>query len=153
MFIQTKKAKERNEECSTIITSIPKDNININNIELNILYNIAGYIIFSIMKCNRICGQCIDSVGSKQFDPNQKYTELVQLRCFWKNTLFFVNDSTFTYFNDMEIVIRQYISHIKNNNCNFLDFYTYKMKDISCTTIKNCHKLQETIMKRFIIHI
>lgn len=37
------------------IKLIPKNNIHIDDIELNILYNIAGYIISSIVKCNKIC--------------------------------------------------------------------------------------------------
>lgn len=84
--LNTNKAKTV-EECTAIVLH-PKDNIHIDNIELNLLYNIAGYIISSIIKCTRVCLECLDSVGSKQYDPNQKYSKLVQLRCFRKNTLF-----------------------------------------------------------------
>lgn len=148
-----KKASETKavEQC-TAITLSPKDNIHIDNIELNILYNIAGYIIVSIIKCNKTCAKCLDSVGSKQYDPYQKYTKFVQLRCFRKNALFFVNHETFEYFYNMEIVIRQYIFYFKNITCNFLSFYMDKMKDIVCHRIQCCHQLPKTIMKRFILY-
>lgn len=148
--LNTHKAKTV-EECTAIVLH-PKDNIYIDNIELNLLYNIAGYIISSIIKCTRVCLECLDSVGSKQYDPNQKYSKLVQLRCFRKNTLFFVNNETFTYFYNMEVIIRQYHSHFKNTQCNFLAFYLDKMKDIRCYTIKHCHNLPSKIMKRFIVY-
>lgn len=130
----------------------PKDNIHIDNIELNILYNIAGYIISSIVKYNRVCSECLDSVGSKRYDPNQKYSTLVQLRCFRRNTLFFVNNETFQYFYDMEIIIRQYLSYCNNSECNFFVVYMDKMKDINCSTIKRCHNLPLKIIKRFILY-
>lgn len=136
----------------TVITINPKENIHIDNVELNILYNIAGYLISSIMKCNKICVQCLDSVGSKQFNPSQAYSRFVQLRCFRKTSLFFVNNETFQYVYDMEIIIRQYISHFQSCTCNFLLFYMDKMKNVTCHTIKRCHNLPKTIMKRFILY-
>lgn len=137
------------EKCTvqnnTEIVMDPK-NIYIDNIELNILYNIAGYIISSIAKCTKVCSECLDSVGSRQYNPNLKYSKLVQLRCFRKNTLLFVNNETFTYFYNMEIIIRQY-----HTQCD-LAFYLEKMKIIYRKTIKHCHNLPFKIMKRFITY-
>jgi hypothetical protein len=127
------------------------NNIQLDNIELNLLYNIAGYIITSISKCTRICSECINSAGSKRYDPKQQYPKLVQLRSFRKNTLFFVNNETFTYFYNMEIIIRQYLPHAKQNLCNFVTFYMDKMK-ILTYPIKSCHNLPYKIMKRFIVY-
>lgn len=119
---------------------------------MNILYNIAGYIITSTAKCTKICSDCLDSAGSKQYYPNKKYTKFVILRCFRTNTLFFVNDETFNYFLEMETIIRTYLSYLKNTNYNFFNFYFDKMKNINCDAIKDCHNLQLKIMKRFILY-
>lgn len=153
-FLNTLKKVKTVDECTKYTETVlhPKEKIHIDNIELNILYNIAGYLISSIAKCTRTCLECLDSVGSKQYDPNQKYSKLVQLRCFRKNTLFFVNNETFTYFYSMEVIIRQYISQFKNTQCNFLAFYMDKMKNITCNTIKRCHNFPSKIMKRFIVY-
>lgn len=147
-----KKIKPVEEHTEIVLPPKTLHNIYIDNIELNLLYNIAGYIISSITKCTKVCLECLNSVGSKQYDPNTKYSKLVQLRCFRRNTLFFVNNETFNYFYNMEVIIRQYLSYLKNIPCNFLAFYMNKMKIISCKTIKNCHNLPTKIMKRFILY-
>lgn len=82
--------KKESVETEQTITLTPKNNIIINDIELNILYNTAGYIITSIIKCNKICVHCLQSVGSYRYDPQQKYSMFVYLRRFRKNTLFFL---------------------------------------------------------------
>ncbi|XP_025155233.1 uncharacterized protein LOC109504180 isoform X1 [Harpegnathos saltator] len=61
-------------------------NISLDNIELNVLFNIAGYIISSIAICTNICSKCLLSVGSKTYNPIQKYNKFVQLRCFRAKT-------------------------------------------------------------------
>lgn len=116
-FLNTPK-KEKVE--NNVVVPEPNNNVQLDNIELNLLYNIAGYIIASIIKRTRICSECLNSAGSKCYDANQKYAKLVQLRCFHQNTLFFVNNETFTYFYNMKIIIRQYLSHLKKILCAIL---------------------------------
>jgi len=58
----------------------------------------------------------------------------------FENT-FFVNNETFQYFYEMELIIRLYILHCKNTLGNFLNFYLNKMKNITWITIQNCHNL------------
>ncbi|XP_025162546.1 uncharacterized protein LOC112590405 [Harpegnathos saltator] len=122
-----------------------------NNIELNVLYNVAGYIVHSIAKGkSAICTTCLNSAGSTKYNANVKYANFVHLKCYRNNTLFFVTQDVFEYFMDMEFIIRQYLSHVSNSKCNLIIFFMEKMKHISCVSLKNCHKLNVKIMKRFI---
>lgn len=120
-FLKQEKRKTI-ESNTTIEDNVPdsNNNIHLDNIELNLLYNIAGYIITSINKCSKICSECLNSAGSKHYDANQKYSKFVHLRCFRQNTLFFVNNETFIYFYNMEIIIRLYLSHVKKILCAIL---------------------------------
>lgn len=64
--------------------------------------------------------------------------------------LFFVNDSTFQYFLDMYIIINRYLPYIKNVNCDILQFFVEKLKNVECKSLKNCHDLANKIKIRFI---
>lgn len=74
----------------------------------------------------------------------------MHLKCFSNNTLFFVTADVFKYFVDMEVVIRQYLPHFNSVKCNLISFFIEKMKNISCSSLNNCHQLSLKIMKRFI---
>lgn len=74
-FLEYLKSKKDNvsnasNESSTIIDQIPPFDNNIikvyNNIEMNCLYNIAGYCLASIKKTCITCSICVQSVGSKK---------------------------------------------------------------------------------------
>ncbi|XP_025159275.1 uncharacterized protein LOC112589592 [Harpegnathos saltator] len=94
-----------------------------NNIELNVLYNVAGYIVHSIAKGkSAICTTCLNSAGSTKYNANVKYANFVHLKCYRNNTLFFVTQDVFEYFMDMEFIIRQYLSHVSNSKCNLIIF-------------------------------
>lgn len=67
--------------------NIPLLNLD-DDIELTILYYIAGYLLCSISKTNTVCNQCLSSAGSTNV-LDYKYAKLVQLRCYKENTLFF----------------------------------------------------------------
>lgn len=58
------------------------------NIENNVLYNIAGYILSRVSKSNISCESCLNSAGSPTYKSTSKFVQFVQLRCFRKNTLF-----------------------------------------------------------------
>lgn len=117
---------------------------------MNSLYNLCGYVISRMSKINKVCDYCLNSAGSKVYNSNIKYSKFVYLRCFRRKTLFFVNDETFNYFYQMEIIIRKYTPYFKNINCNLIKFFTRKMVDIRCDTLHNCHNLFNKIMKYFI---
>lgn len=127
-------------------------NVKINNIELNILYNIAGYIINSISENQAVCKTCIDSAGSKTLLPKITYSKFVQLKCYCKHSLFFVNKKTFLFFLEMEKIIRIYLPILKNLKLNLKEFLTYKMSDLTSSHLYTCHNLSSKIKARFIIY-
>jgi len=92
---EEKQTNKRNIDINNNGTSnskIPPFNkhlITLSNLELNSLYNIAGYLIHSITKTCRLCNKCLKSVGSKT-PILYSFTKLVQLKCFTDNCLFFV---------------------------------------------------------------
>lgn len=144
---------EKVEQFPTISVDSIANNIYFNNIELNVLYNVAGYIVHSIAKGkSAICTTCLNSAGSTKYNANVKYANFVHLKCYRNNTLFFVTQNVFEYFMDMEFIIRQYLSHVSNSKCNLITFFMEKMQHISCVSLKNCHKLNVKIMKRFIAY-
>jgi len=72
------------------------------------------------------------------------------MRCYKPLTLFFVNNKTFDYFYKIEIIIRRYLSFLRGVNCDLVQFFTQKMSNIKCDTLKNCHDLSYKIMIYFI---
>lgn len=127
-------------------------NVEINNIELNILYNIAGYIINNIAENQAVCKTCIDSAGSKTLLPKVTYSKFVQLKCYCKHSLFSVNEETFLFFLKMEKIIKIYLPILKNLKLNLREFFTYKMSDLTCSHLYTCHDLSSKIKARFIIY-
>lgn len=124
--------------------------IHLNNLEMNSLYSVSGYILSRICNTNTICTKCLDSAGSKTFNPTIKFSTLVQLRCYKKNALFFVNNETFNYFHEMEVIFRQYIPYLKHVKYDLLTFFLHKMAHLYCNNLINCHNISNIIMKRFI---
>lgn len=53
------------------------------NIEMNVLYNIADYIIHSLQKTSKLCKKCICSVHNTE-KKIFCYSRLVRIRCFKK---------------------------------------------------------------------
>ncbi|KYN22226.1 hypothetical protein ALC57_05381 [Trachymyrmex cornetzi] len=122
----------------------------LDNVQLNSLYHVCSYIISSINKNQKLCDSCLDSAGSKTYNSKVQYSRLVSLKRYREKTLFFVNEYTFKYFLDMYIIINRYLPHIKNMNCDILQFFIIKLKDIECNSIKSCHDLANKIKIRFI---
>lgn len=84
-----------------------------------------------------MCNKCIDSTSL----PNFKYSKLVQLRCYRKNTLFFVNEKIFLFFIEMEKVIRLYLPKIENLNINVNNYFNEKIKNMTYSNLKHCSNL------------
>lgn len=85
-FLSKPKAK-KNLKIPLIPDFSTKD-INLGDIEINVLYYIAGYILSRISKYNIVCKLCLNSAGSLTYDPISKCTKFVQLKCFRRNMLF-----------------------------------------------------------------
>lgn len=123
----------------------------LSTIELNSLYNIAGYIINSISKTCKICNKCLKSVGSKTALP-YSFTKFVQLKCYTKNSLFFVNVETFKIFIKFEHLFRYYSKYFnKMQNVSQKLFLISKCNEIKANHIFDCHSLHEKIITRFIV--
>jgi len=153
-FLKNSTKNNRRNNISSKIPVIPdyvdKIQINMNNVSLNILYSLAGYIIHTISKLSTVCKSCIDSAGSKTYDSTVKYSKLVRLRRFKSRTLLFVNIATFNFFYEMEIILRKYLPYITDKQYNLIKFFMEKMATIRCDALKTCCNLFKKIMKRYI---
>jgi hypothetical protein len=138
-----------NADCNDSFLPIQSNiTISFNNIELNVLYNIAGYIIANIKKNMTYCDNCILSIGSKEVQ-NCEYNNLVLLRCYKKETLFFVRPHIFDFFVKMETIFRSSFSLIKNNK-NLKQYFYSQFSKIDCD-ILNCHNLKHKIICKYIV--
>lgn len=123
---------------------------NLTIIELNSLYNIAGYIVRSIMKICKTCNSCIKSVTSNT--PLQySFTKFVHFKCFKKGSLLFVNIATFKVFIMLEKMFRHYSKYFDANQIDWKNFLISKFSLVPAEHIMNCHHLFLHIIKRFVV--
>lgn len=126
------------------------DKITVNNTQLNILHLVAGYLIRSITRTEKCCKQCVLCTGNLKFQP-AFYNRLTSIRCFGKDTLFFVNERTLKFFLQMEKV---FVGTMKNltsfHKFNLRDYFIKKFMEIPYI-LPNCHQLKQKIAKRFAI--
>jgi len=124
----------------------------LNYMESNILYSVAGYIVTSIKKNTTLCKYCIQSLGSTHRNLSQ-HAKLTRLRNYKNNTLFFVNNKTFEIFKKLEYVFRQYQKSMCNNNRGFKNFLVDKFYNILYKShILSCHNLHIKIANRYAIY-
>ena len=98
-------------------------------VETYVLYNISGYILSRIAKYNVHCTICLDSAGLKTECPRTEYAKFVKKRCYKDDTLFFVNEETFKFFQQMEIDFRRYISYLEAHySLTQIDFVLFSRK-------------------------
>lgn len=123
---------EQNDSTNKYQTlNIPHINIVLKNIELNGFYYIAGYIRGNISKNKRTCYDCLKFTGSKT-PKICHFSKLIRIKKkSIKDTLFFVNDTTFNYFLSMEKIFRAYYKticslHKKLNVKQFLYYCTFE---------------------------
>lgn len=117
--------------------------ITFTTIELNCLHFIIGYIISNIKKNQKTCSKCIDCTSSQK--PNMyyyaKFTRLKRISD--KETLFFVNVSTFTFFLSMEQIFRLYYKQLCiNPNLNVHKYFVVEFEKINYN-ILDCHNLKK----------
>lgn len=147
-------ADSNNNNNLTNIDTIPpykKDSIKkLTTVDLNSLYNIAGYILRSITKMCKTCINCIKSVQSKT-SLQYSFTKFVQFKCYNKNSLFFVNIKTFKVFILLEKMFRHYSKYFDTKNINWKNYLIFKFSRVPSDHIKNCHELFLKIIKRFVI--
>lgn len=149
---QQRKVTKTILEVPEIPDYIEKKIITLDNVEKHAFYCVCGYIISKISKNYKVCEECIHSAGSKKYDSSYKYCKFLRMRCYKEETLFFVNNDTFNYFYEMEIIIRRYLLFLRSLgiDCDLLHFFLGKMNHIKHESLKNCHNLDDKIMKYFI---
>lgn len=122
----------------------------LDNIELNRLYYIAGYIVSNINKNETICYDCLKCTGSTM--PRiYHYSKLVRLKKRnTKDNLFFVNTKTFTFFLSMEKIYRSYYKTISSSHkgLNVKQFFTSRFEEIPYS-VPDCHNLKKKIINRY----
>lgn len=124
---------------------------NLSTLDLNSLYNIAGYIIKSIKKICATCKNCIQTVQSETRQP-YTFTKFVHLRCYAQNALFFTNIKTFEIFITLEKMFRYYSKYFKHmQNIDLKTFLIYQFSTIKANHILNCHQLYNKIIRRFAV--
>lgn len=124
--------------------------------EFYALYHIAGYIMYKISENNVCCKFCIASAGSKTYYPH-KYAKLTELKRYNDNkeTLFFVNDETYDFFFEMDIVLKRYLPYFQTElagkQYDLMSFFYEKLNAIECS-LKKCkgHEIRSRVIKRFI---
>lgn len=125
-------------------------NIQLSHVDLNILHNIAGYIITSIVNSQRLCKLCSKCVSNFQAKLTY-YNKLRTLKNFKQDTLFFVNKRTFHFFIEMEKIFRSYDKSVFESDINLRELFINKFKKITYTLPK-CHKLKNKIDLSVIIN-
>jgi len=157
-YLSTKKLKRR-ESIMQDNTSNRNEILDYNNynyirmttLDLNALYNIAGYILRSIMKTCTICNNCLKSVATKSV-LKYSFSKFVQFKSYTTNSLYYINIKTFQIFLKLEQIFQYYSKDFNNmKNTNLKLFLIKKCKNIKAEHILSCHNLLLKIIKRFIV--
>lgn len=132
-----------------VVPEIPVTTTNLSYLESNSLYNIAGYLITSIVKQKqKVCKNCFTKLGGFRSNLN-KYSRLTSLKCYKTKSLFFINEKTFDFFLKMECIFRTYfpvVYNIKNFDLN--QFFIKKFEKIFFH-VPDCHCMKLRIIRRF----
>ena len=125
------------------------DDIVLSKIQVNILHYVAGYLIRSISRIQKVCKQCILCTGD--FKQNLYfYNKLSYLRCYGDNTLFFVNFRTLKFFIQMEKIFIGTMKNIKSLNNINLHYFMNKFLEIPYF-LPECHNLKRKIACRYAV--
>ena len=109
------------DESSLVEPVIAQECINLNKTEENVLYYIAGYIIQSIQKNQKVCDVCVNSTKSST-NMYKSYNILTHLKANKKKRYFFVNMETFEFFLQMERIFRMYYKNVTSQKINVKNF-------------------------------
>jgi len=101
-------AEHKSKFCNKSNTDLPyvpaaQEVEELNYMESNILYSVAGYIVTSIKKNTTLCKHRIQSLGSTHRNLSQ-HVKLTRLRSYKNNTSFFVSNETLEVFKKLEYI-------------------------------------------------
>ncbi|KAG8179675.1 hypothetical protein JTE90_017814 [Oedothorax gibbosus] len=118
--------------------------------EKNSLYNIAGYIVYSLDKNCKVCSNCLSSLASKT-RIDEEYTKLVELREFKPDHLFYVKERVFEVFMELELLFRSYESSLpKLIECrHFLIDKFQENRLVQDLHLPQCHEIKKKMLSRF----
>jgi len=118
--------------CQNEILTFNKNLISyLSNLELNSLYNLAGYIIRSVTKTCKTYNKCIQSV-KLPIPLRYSFTEFVRLKCYTTHSLCFVNVQTFNMFIKLEQMFRYYCKFFNDfQNVNWTSFLTAEFAKVN----------------------
>lgn len=124
--------------------------VHLNKFQLNVLNQVAGYLMISISRTEKCCKKYFLCCGNLKA-TSTFYNRLTQLRCWGKKTLFFVNYRTFKFFMQMEIIFQEKIKNLQSfSRFNLRDYFIEKFLQIPYI-LPNCHELKKKIAKRFAV--
>ena len=102
MIHNLKKNKQSNETNAIKIPDVPYEldilihGITLSNVEINILHNIAGYLIKSIIKNEKCCKQCVSSTGSLK-RTFTTYSKFSYYKSYGNDMLFLLTKGHYTF--------------------------------------------------------
>lgn len=136
-----------NNDASQIILNNPEQKVILKKTELNVLYHIAGYIIFNIKKNKKVCDTCINATKSSSMVCNT-FNVLSIIKQKKQKSYFFVNKKTFQFFIQMERIFRLYYNHLRLKKINLKQFFITKYREIDFS-LPECHNIKEKIILRY----
>lgn len=134
------------ENVNTLTVSATCD---LNNLEKQSLYYLAGYCAQSLKKQKWACESCVKVLERRSDSPRHQYATLVMYRNFTDGALFEINDVTFQTFLRWETVFRKHEPVIKccGIGKRMLDDCLTVTPDLP---VPDCHPLIERLAKKFI---
>lgn len=118
-----------------------------NDTEKNVIYHIAGMIVYKVAKHGAVCHQCIEKcTASTPFVSD--FSKLTITKDFTGQALVYVNEETFIFFLKLELVLRSELENLENNNV--FDYIESQLLHVPATHMISCHDLKRKLIRRFL---
>lgn len=151
--IVSKKQKATNNDLVVLSNCLPEhwneNKPTLNEIQKNLLYNSAGYILKNIRKKIR-CTVCQKYILCKKI--MKPFAKLVTIKQYKPNCLNFATPSVFKIFLRIEQIFLNLSKHLPSKNYNFLGLFkniVLEDPDISKITMPVCHNVKTKIINAF----
>lgn len=115
--------------------------------DLNIVYNISGYICNSICKISSTCSVCRDDVFADV--PVQKNGKFVSLKEYKTGSLSYASQKVFEMFAFMEKVLIILKQQLIGGHENAMKSFAAAVRSIN-HNVQNCHGMEDMIITRFV---
>lgn len=128
----------------------PQNSKPLNFKELNLLYYYSGFVLKQINKIRKLCKQCTAATLTNS-STKHRYSFYVKCKERTLKNLWYVNDATFNFFFEMEIIFKNFYEPARCKNLNLQQFFIHKFQNINfklpdCQ--ENCN-LKSRIIKRY----